>query len=198
MKNLRWRSPATRTRLISLELASASSTFPRRRSVADYRPREIVLPKPCPPAPQRRLVRSRIVDMLENVALGNAATIHAAENTCIDDPSCRAKFSFAATGSTNSFDADARPTTTDPIERTAASRKLDIDGSTEERVYSDGFLKSCGELASYTDSIRDRKDCATTWSSRVRRRCFNVRGKCSAVANLLGIRCPLFFCDSVP
>ncbi|XP_076278526.1 growth factor receptor-bound protein 14 isoform X2 [Lasioglossum baleicum] len=45
----------------------------------------------------------------------------------------------------------------------------------ERRVYSDWFLASCAELASCSDSTRNRgTSTATTWFFQVRRRCSNI------------------------
>ncbi|XP_017764453.1 PREDICTED: uncharacterized protein LOC108553893 isoform X5 [Eufriesea mexicana] len=66
-------------------------------------------------------------------------------------------------------------TTTTSSTTTIASESLDIETDNEQRIYSDAFLNRCKELASYNDSVCDEEDYATTWFSRVRRRCSNIR-----------------------
>ncbi|XP_029050989.1 growth factor receptor-bound protein 14-like isoform X2 [Osmia bicornis bicornis] len=64
---------------------------------------------------------------------------------------------------------------TTTVSRIQQSRDPEEITHERHRIYSEAFLKSCAELASYSDNACHREHRRTSWFSRFRRRCSSVR-----------------------
>ncbi|XP_031826866.2 growth factor receptor-bound protein 14 isoform X2 [Nomia melanderi] len=102
-----------------------------------------------------------------------------------------------ATSTSTSTAAQATTPTETP---TSTAREQESAVATDERpIYSEWFLASCAELASYGEQSHDRGNTATTWLFQVRRRCSNICNwlpkVCSCLEN--GVAIPRFSGRSV-
>lgn len=96
----------------------------------------------------------------------------------------RAEKSRESNGASRNVTAMATSTSTaaqaaTPTETpTSTAREQESAAAADERtVYSEWFLASCAELASYSEPGQGRGNTATTWLFQVRRRCSNICSK---------------------